>query len=694
MPLLSPAAPTSRVPGERWWGVVVGVGKYEHQDASLALDGPPNDVPLVLTWLARQHVPRRHLTVLAAQVPGADGLPTRAGIVDALASLPARMRAGDIAFLYFAGHGSLQPQGGRNWSKADGFEETFLPRDVGRWDAAVGRVEGAILGSDIGRAVDALRQRGIFVWLVFDSCHSATMARAVGGNGLRARAVPPEELGAPPVPLAASTRVAAASQLIRLQPHEFPGGYVAFYAAQTVDIAPEMPLPSSDGNRKVHGLFTYALLKSLGATGVGSYREVAHRILAIYAITYPTTTPEFEGALDGPIGSPELPLLPPGDWPAQNTGSEFHIDAGRLNGVTPGSLFALAAPLSMGEHTSPLGLLRVARSTLMDAWADSVSDPYELKKWHVPADRSAKTGAGVARLLERNWDLAVRIAGPAMCIPTLPAGPACVAGSTPEVARSSIERAQRLLEQPGELPGGAQLSKDATTADLLLVVEGRRLYIVRPTPGAPVLENSAAVSLDAPDSALRLREALLRATRAVGLLRLAADIPGTPNTLIANMRTRDASGPWNTLGLANTGRVPLGAELAIRLQNNGETDLDVTVLSIDERFGITPVFPLDQESNRLRHGGAQIEVPGWAAATGRYDLLLITDEARPGSPHDLSYLAQPGVTRGAAASGFAAMLERLGFDKRTTRSAATADDRAGSIRVLRYQVSERAAQRQ
>jgi hypothetical protein len=693
IPMLAHGTPT-RVPGERWWGVVVGVSHYEHLDPSFSLDGPPNDVPLVLTWLARQQVPRRHLTVLADQVPGVDGLPTRAAILKALASLPTRMQAGDIAFLYFAGHGSLQPQAGGNWSKADGFEETFLPGDVGRWNDAAGGVEGAIMGSDVGHAVEALRERGIFVWLVFDSCHSATMARAVGIRGLRARAVPPELLGAPIWrPLDASQPMAPFLRLVEMQRPDLPGGYVAFYAAQTDDIAPEMPLPLGESDRRVHGLFTYALLKSLGATGVGSYRDVAHRILAYYATTYPATTPDFEGDQDRPIGAPQLPLLPPGNWPAQNMGAEFHIDAGRFNGITAGSLLALAAPLSAGAGSSALGLLRVRRSTLTDAWADPVSDPKELRRWHVPGDKTAETGAGIARLIERSWDLSVRIAGPAACFGALSEPFGCSTGRDNSAAQPAIERAKRLLGEPGEVPGGAQLSEDASAADLLMLVEGQRLYILRPTPAEPAaaLENSAAVSLDAPDAAPRLQEALLRATRVVGLLRLAAEMPGRPNTLLADLRARDASGAWKTLGLANSDRVPLSAELAIRLRNMGATDLDVTVLAIDERFAITPVFPLDQESNRLRHGAAQIEVPGWAAATGRYELLFITDEARPGSPHDLSYLAQPGVTRGAAGSGFAALLERLGFDRRATRSAAPGQERAEAIRVLRYQVSDQVA---
>jgi hypothetical protein len=228
----TPAGTPSDTPGSRWWGVVVGVGEYEHLDSSLALDGPPNDVPLVVTWLRRQGVPRRHLTVLADHVAGADGLPTRAGILAALQALPERMGRGDIAFLYFAGHGSQQPQGGSEWSKVDGLDEIFLPRDVGRWDGASGRVEGAIVGREIGVAVEALRVRGIFVWLVFDSCHSATMARAVMVPHLRTRGLPPEQLGVPrlAVPSARTPDPGVSGPLVKVKGSVAEGGYVAFYA--------------------------------------------------------------------------------------------------------------------------------------------------------------------------------------------------------------------------------------------------------------------------------------------------------------------------------------------------------------------------------------------------------------------------------------------------------------------------------
>jgi hypothetical protein len=680
IPLLASGAP-GRTPAERWWGVVVGVGEYEHLDSSLALEGPRNDVPLVLTWLSREHIPRQHLTVLADHVAGADGLPTRAAIMDALDRLSARSQPGDIAFLYFAGHGSQEPLPGGTGTKADGFEELFLPRDVGHWNGSTGRVAGAIAGSDIGRAVDALRERGIFVWLVFDSCHSATMARGLASTvGERLRAISLERLGGPAGSSSPGRSNAPASPPLKLTARSLPGGYVAFYAAQTVGVAPEMPLPRGEPDRKVHGLFTYALLRSLAATNGGSYRELAHRILALYAVTYPATTPEFEGSLDGPIGAPTQPLVPVGAWPAENTGTHFHIEAGRLNGVTPGSLLSLTPPLSPVNTTYSIGLLRVSRATLTDAWADTVSAPEELRRWHVPADRTAEVGSGLVTLLDSRLDLTVRVVGPVTCLQLPPQS--CAQRGRASTDLASLEAARALINRPGELPGSVRLTDDIDTADLLLAVADRHLFILR-SRRAVSLEDAASIALDAPDAAGRLRDALLRATRAIGLIRLGGEFPGRVDGLLESLRMREPSGAWRSV--SQSARLPLGAELAIRLQNPGPSDLDVTVLSIDERFGITPVFPLDRETNRLGSASRPVEVPVWAAA-GRYELLFITDESRAGSPHDLSYLAQPGVTRAARGSDFATLLERLGFASDARRSAASATGGAASIRVMEYEV--------
>jgi hypothetical protein len=689
VPAIAAASATVQTPGERWWGVIVGVGQYQHLDPSLALEGPPNDVPLVVNWLHRQGVPRRHLTVLADQVRRADGLPTRAAILDALQSLSLHMQSGDVAFLYFAGHGSQQPQGGAQWSKADGLDEIFLPRDVGRWDAASGGVEGAIVGREIGAIVDALRARGIFVWLVFDSCHSATIARTLMFPQVRSRAVPPSQLGVPNVKASQTPETGGGGgRLIKVQGAELAGGYVAFYASQTVESAPELALPPGEPGRQVHGLFTYALLNSLNATGAGSYREVSHRILAYYASTYPATTPEFEGALDGPIGTPSAPLLPPSAWPAQRSGASFRIDSGRLNGITPESLLALYAAIPASKNTEPIALLRVNRVTLTSAWADPVKDPLQLKAWHISADRSEEIAAGVVRILLTGVDTAVRMAGPAACFASLPAPYGCDPQRDARSDGASLALATQLTAQPGCLPPGTEFTSDIGAADLLLLTRDQRLFVVQ--FAAKSLDHAVAVDLRSPEAAAELRGVLFKATRAVALMRLARDFPGAQDELLADVSFQEPDRVWRPVTGQRTSEIPFDADLRIQLQNRGDVDLDVTVLEINDGFGIEAVYPIDGETNLLRRGSAIIDVRGSARPAGENQLVLITEKARAGRPHDLSYLAQPGAARHGTDTGLAALLERFGFSARGTRSAVSEDDRqSASIKVIRYEVATR-----
>jgi len=680
---LEAAAGSSEPPGIHWWGVLVGVGQYPALDASLALDGPPNDVPLMVTWLGRQHVPRQQLTVLADQVAGADGLPTRAAILAALSSLPKKMASGDIAFLYFAGHGAQQPQVGPQWSKADGLEEIFLPRDAGRFDAGAGQVAGAITGGEIGRFVETLRARGIFVWLVFDSCHSATMARALMIPHVRTRGVAPAQLGIPELPEAGGPE-AGAAPYVKLQNTALAGRYVAFYAAQTRDIAPEMPLPAGEPGNKVHGLFTYSLLKALAVSGGGSYRDVAHRILALYAATYPSTTPEFEGDLDRAIGTPGAPLLAPAAWPARHDGASFRVDAGRLNGITRGSLLALYS--AEARSATPMGLLQVSRVSLADASAEPIRDPKMLTEWHVAKDRSDAIAGGVVRVLRNEVDTTVRIAGPADCFDSMPAPNGCPLPGASDRVVAAVESARRLAASAETLPPGAQLTSNIDTADLFLLVREHRLYVAQTgmRPNSPV-----GIDLESPHAAEDFRRVLFRASRIVGLLRLAHDYPDQTGMLAAELRTRGPTGRWQRIGEPNNDALPLGAEMALQLQNTGAEDLDVTVLALDERFGITPVFPVDQESNLLRKGSARIEISAWARSPGDNRLVFIIEKTRAGRPHDLGYLAQPGAARHEQGTGLAALLERIGFSARGTRSVLSdSDQQASAIKVLQFSVGE------
>jgi hypothetical protein len=664
------------LPGQHWWGVVVGVGQYPKLDPALSLDGPPNDVPLVIDWLVHQGVPRAHLTVLADRVPHGDGLPTRAAIMTALEELGRRAQSGDFAFIYLAGHGSQQPQGGANWSKSDGMSEIFLPRDVGRWDEATGVVRGAIADIEVARVVGALRARGVFVWVVVDSCHSASLARAVARPHVRIRSISADQLGVPDAPGRILER--ASDRLIRLQGGKPGTGYVAFYAAQTVDSAPELPLPAGDPKRRVHGLFTYTLLRSLAA-GAASYRELTHRILSVYSATYPTTTPEFEGELDAPVGVPGAEFIAPSTWPARNMGRTFKIDAGRLNGVTADSLLELYSAVPTGTEL-PLGILTVTEASLTEATASAIREPARLAVFNLSSDRSDTVASGVIRILRTGVDTTVRVVPPGSCI----AAHACARSPQPQQS-DEVSRARNLVLEAGRSLPGIEFTQDLDAADLFLQVRNGGLSLQRSLHAG---EADAAVSLAEPTASTELRQVLVMAARAVALERVAGEFPEADNALSAEVRLRVPNAGWQTLRNAPISTVPFGSELSIQIQNVSNRDLDVTVFALDDHFAIEPVYPIDRQSNLLRKGSSRLEMSGWARTLGDNELVFIVEDAQAGRPHDLSYLAQPGITRGAADSeDFVAMLERIGFTARGTRSSLSVEAaRRTSMKVLRYRV--------
>ena len=257
------------------------------------------------------------MQVLADNVAGASD-PSRAAVLQAMDKLVARSRSGDFVFIYFAGHGSQMPadrstpQGKR---ETDGLHEIFLPRDVGKWDDKVGVVHNAIANHELVDRLDAMTSKGVFVWAIFDACHSATLMRSGGDPEIRYRQIQPEALGIPKARLDAAeadaiktrgTDPAPAPTALEATERGKPtgaGGFVAFYAAQTTETTPEMRLPAGHPNRKSYGLFGYTLAEALSSVDGVSYRQLSQHVLQRYAaLGMQAPTPAFSGThLDAPI---------------------------------------------------------------------------------------------------------------------------------------------------------------------------------------------------------------------------------------------------------------------------------------------------------------------------------------------------------------------------------------------------------
>ena len=139
--------------------VLVGVSDYPTLPAGVQrTPGARNDVELLRATLRQRGFASDRIQVLADGVRDAER-PTRANILRALDELVESSEPGDLVYLHFAGHGSMEP-GSR---PREGASPIFLPIDIGRWDGGVGRVDNAITQLDLRERVDRIADRGAFV---------------------------------------------------------------------------------------------------------------------------------------------------------------------------------------------------------------------------------------------------------------------------------------------------------------------------------------------------------------------------------------------------------------------------------------------------------------------------------------------------------------------------------------------------
>lgn len=663
------------------YALLVGVSTYPSLQENLQLHGPKNDVVLMRRLLQQRGFDARNIRVLADGLAGA-GEPTRAAIMGELQALAGRAAKGDFVFLFFAGHGSQQPArnlGPQN-PEPDGLDEMFLPRDIGKWSGATGTVQNAIIDDELGAAITAIRNRGAFVWAVFDTCHSGTITRGIVDDDVRYRDVKPADLGIPDAALAKAAREAAAAvPRTRGAGGEAPmtgvfaaraspdaGGFVAFYAAQSWERAPEERLPAGHPDRQSHGVFTFTLAQALAMNPAMTYRQAAQQVLQRYrARNQGQPTPLFEG--------PSL------DQPVFGTARGAQVQQWRIEMDASGGLKIAAGALHQLAEGAVLAVVRNPAAPDKDAIGHvSMTKVEVLQSQVVPAEYGGKAKIAVtaipegayARLVNPNLSLVLRVA-----LPPQPAKPGAHDG-----------KAKAVLDQLAreKLTGIAVAWAPAREGgDIRLVVRNDKLWLL-PSSGELVAEGphkSLSIDLAANDEK-QLRDKLVDSLRAVAkvvnLLKLAGQSAAGPVAQKVEITIAVERGGGKPFTL-NPARVPTlfdRDQLQIRVANRHTQAVDVTILFVDSQYGITSIFPRSGESNRVVANGqltsGKVEVN--VDTVGRESLLVIVTEAEPGGePADFGFLQQArlAVTRGAGArgaeGGLRDILENLGFEPERTR---------------------------
>lgn len=257
--------------------VLIGASAYPALPAFRQLNGPTNDVALLRDVLRENGIPESNIGVLADGVPGGV-LPNLQQVLTAMDRLTTRVKPGDWTVIYFAGHGTQQPQPpGSSDSEPDGLDEVFLPRDIGKWDGRIGRVQNGLVDDDIGRALDRLAARGARVWAIFDTCHAGDMAKGLGSKVKQTvwRSVPPNELG---IPIPSATESPRTKQVPASRKH---ADLVLFYASRPDEPAGE-EREDPPGSGPWHGVFTYRLAQAIRSMPDGSLADWAQMVTRRY----------------------------------------------------------------------------------------------------------------------------------------------------------------------------------------------------------------------------------------------------------------------------------------------------------------------------------------------------------------------------------------------------------------------------
>ncbi len=703
------------------YAVVVGVTEYPFLPRNTWLVGPRNDALLVRDYLLNQSpVPfdPANIAILADDVDGGRE-PTLASIVETLDDMAEKAEPGDFLYLQFSGHGFQQTAADPS-SELDGLDEIFLPKDTGRWVDRTQGMPNVLVDDVVGDALDRIREKGAFVWVVFDSCHSGTATRAAPGDDVQERKIDPEMVGMPPEVLyeaGTSRDVMAREAPVRVEPtgaaSTRKGGMVAFFAAQTNETTPEMPLPKGAEGATKYGLFTHTIFSRLAENPSVTYRQLAEGVLQHYtSINRTSTTPLFEGDLDAPVFGTEIDEFIP-QWPIRVADSGVTISGGLLNGLVPGT--RLAVMEKAGDTIDKaIGYLQVDRADNFTsrlvmapppvgqeededevniALTDEELEAPVATSLTVKTIRDIPAGA-YARLVETNFDFTLTVARP-VASEAHPERVAMVNAMLDALVADETLPMRIALVAPGEaadlrLAVLAEASLDdagfgaSTLPTLWFLPESGELSLEegRRPPSITMESDDTAAIGDA------IGQYLVRIYRATNLARIGQGSDyGAQEVEITFTLRRQGTGEEVPIETTNLPTGQPGDRVHVLATNNTGSAVDINVLYIGSDYSIgfmgkerlQPSATFDDEFIEFTD-----------ESYGKELIVAVASEVVPlKATLDLSYLEQPGLralTRGPAPESLADLIGVMESGV-STRAAKASSNRAekkqrGSVMIF------------
>lgn len=682
-----PALNGSRLLAATNHALLVGCTQYDSLPDSKQLKGPENDIRLFRRVLIDRFDfdPQTDSITMLGSSQGKEYQPTKANIEREFRRLAEIVRKDERVVILLSGHGSQEPDDDPDNPldhEPDGYDETFLPCDIGNWNARIGIVENSIRDDELRKWLGKILQREAKVWMIMDACHSGSGVRGSGVETLRQ--VPPDLL-VPMAALSEAKRKALETDVTATGESLFDGlgEIVAIYAAQPHESTPERLLPRGvdPSAQQMHGLLTFTICDVLNRMqGKVTYNELVEAVQTRYVLMGKREpTPLIEGNRCDQLvmGQESFPSRSFFRLQKGFSWDPLRLDAGALDGLTVGSVLAVFPPeIDTKDSDDAIGHVKVIGVDMTGATVQPCRFGGAAVPTRQQLSNRARCKVVQKQICKNRLNLGVDIAHN-------------LNATINEQQWTALVNLLRSTEQP--LVQVVDEIDDATW----LVRVGKDSVTLVPAGGvASGRENDRVervITFDRDEGwEKRLMTVCGRIARAESLLQLSE---------IGAAVTRDKETGLKLTVLADgqplawksDGRTLLdGQSVTVEIENRMRQSVDLTVLYVDSRYGITCLYPRVGEYNRLAPGNIdRIKLTVNSETTGVENIVVIGSVAA-GQPKDYRFLEQPTLVaesnRGVPADPLRQLFETTVYDRGDHRGV-TADQAVRcQVHVLTWRV--------
>jgi len=564
----------------RLHALLIGIDQYIPPKTGGGVSYPPltgavRDVRRVREFLLNLPLPPiRILELTATSGDGPEPIepqeqwPTYAAMVDKFRELTEGAEPGDQVYIHYSGHGGRTPTMFEAEKGPREYDESLVPCTISDPDELYLRdVEVAML-------VEEMIDKGLFVTLVLDCCHSGGIRRGPQHPVPRGLPVPDGRLRSQESLVGTREQLAL---FLRPRTSNIPGvktfrhgqltgwlaeptGYVQLAACRPQETAFEYPL----ANGETQGALTYRLLEALREGGMQTtWQEIYDIVFARVHDQFQKQAPILLGEKGRTfLGSEAVaPPAPVGEVKVYGgEGDWLQLAAGRAQGVSEGMRFAVYPPaMHRGIAERRTAVVEVVKVGATECRAKIIESklraPVQPGGLAIPVD-------GVA------------IQRPALC---------ALAIESPDV----LDRVSRALKQ--DRTGAVKRAEPGEPADFEVTVKESGEYEIRGGDWQPLPNLGPPIRIDATWAEHNLLRRLIHLAKYRDLER--TDNNDLRSPLRGKLRLKVA-------GLSeNPGPIELrcGEAIQVDIENTSSQALNLVVLNLQPDWGISQIFPLKRD---------------------------------------------------------------------------------------------------